>query len=330
MMMNNTLRNQCNIPPGSIITGKWNKNQYKVVRELGNGANGIVYLAENNKTLFALKISDNGASIISEMNILKEFSKAQGSALGPSFVEADDWVKNGKPISFYVMEYIKGEGFLEFIQKKGPSWTGILMLQLLASLESLHKQGWVFGDLKPENLIVASPSSKVRCVDVGGTTKQGRSIKEFTEFFDRGYWGLGSRKADPKYDLFAVAMIIINSAYPARFSRNGEGYKQLSEAIMQKKELRPFKSILEDALHGRFSAASEMRDRLIGILSQRERFAGTAIKKQVNSPGKPSASSRTKRKRAANKKGKGGFVETCLLVAVVSLLYVLYIYEQFL
>jgi serine/threonine protein kinase len=167
MMMNNTSRNQYKILPDSIITGKWNKNQYRIIKELGNGANGIVYLAENKRQYVALKLSDNGVSIISEMNILKAFSKVQGSVLGPSFLEADDYVVNGKTMPFYVMEYIKGEGYLPFIQKKGPAWIGVLMLQLLSSLSNLHNEGWIFGDLKPENLIVTLPAYKIRCIDVG-------------------------------------------------------------------------------------------------------------------------------------------------------------------
>ena len=230
MMMNNTLRNLCKLPPGSIITGKWNKNHYTIIKELGYGANGFVYLVESKNRHYALKLSDNGTSIISEMNILKSFSKVQGSTLGPSFLEADDFMTNGKQLPFYVMEYIHGHDFLVFIEKKGLSWIGVLALQLLTSLSDLHANGWVFGDLKPENLIVTSQDYKVRCVDVGGTTLIGRSMKEFTEFFDRGYWGLGQERQILQYDLFAVAMIIINSAYPARFQKKGEGYSQLKDS----------------------------------------------------------------------------------------------------
>jgi serine/threonine protein kinase len=340
MMMNNTLRNQCNILPGSVITGKWNRNRYRILKELGYGANGIVYLAENGSRQVALKLSNNGTSIISEMNVLKSFSKVQGSALGPSFVEADDYIHYGKNLPFYVMEYIKGISFLDFISQKGNSWTGVLLLQLLTSLSALHKQGWVFGDLKPENLIITLPDVKVRCVDVGGTTLIGRSIKEFTEFFDRGYWGLGSRKADPAYDLFAAAMIMINTAYTTRFSKKGEGYTQLKELIKQKKELLPYQEFLEKALTGKYHTSHDMRNDLLAILSvstspthsaKASKTSQPNPTKRTNSrnvhnqsPGRKTRS-RTAMRRKASRTG-GGLLETLLLVSVIFILYVLYIY----
>lgn len=58
----------------------------------------------------------------------------------------------------------------------------MLISQLLSSLSAIHREGWVFGDLKPENLIVTGPPPQIRCIDVGGTTKEGRAIKEYTEF----------------------------------------------------------------------------------------------------------------------------------------------------
>ena len=113
------------------------------------------------------------------------------------------------------------------MSKKGKTWLPILILQLLSDLENLHNQGWVFGDLKPDNLIISGPPVKIRCIDVGGTTMIGRAIKEYTEFFDRGYWGEGSRKAEVTYDLFAVAMIMINAYYPGRFTKQKGGIEQL-------------------------------------------------------------------------------------------------------
>ncbi|PLS15135.1 serine/threonine protein kinase [Bacillus sp. M6-12] len=330
-MMNNTLRNQCNVPPGSVITGKWNGNRYRIIKELGFGATGIVYLAELNGQYAALKLSNNGLSITSEMNILKAFSKVQGSALGPSLLEADDWEKPGIILPFYVMEYIQGDSFLDFIKVKGPAWTGVLMLQLLTSLADLHEQGWVFGDLKPENLIVTTPSYKVRCIDVGGTTKQGRSIKEFTEFFDRGYWGLGSRKADPKYDLFAAAMVMVNASYPKRFQKKGDEQKQILEAVNAKKELRPFKMVIEKAITGRYESANNMRQDIMGVLSLRSDRAVSSTRQSAKGytrQNRQTIKNSQPPTRSHAKKKRSGFAETFLLVMIVSLLYALYLYRQ--
>ena len=151
------------------------------------------------------------------------------------------------------MEYIKGPDFLHFIEEKGSSWLPVLMLQLLADLEKLHQNGWVFGDLKPENLIVTGPPARIRCIDVGGTTLQGRAIKEYTEFYDRGYWGLGSRKAEPSYDLFSVAMVMINTAHPKRFTKTQGGITQLREFIQQSKLLLKFEPVLFKSFTGTLS-----------------------------------------------------------------------------
>ena len=41
------------------------------------------------------------------------------------------------------------------------TWLPILILQLLSDIGNLHIQGWVFGDLKPENLIVSGPPIRI-------------------------------------------------------------------------------------------------------------------------------------------------------------------------
>ena len=80
-MMNHSMKNQFNVKPGTVIEGKWHKNAYIILKELGYGANGIVYLAKWHNQSVALKMSDNGMSITSEVNVLKSFAKVQGSAL---------------------------------------------------------------------------------------------------------------------------------------------------------------------------------------------------------------------------------------------------------
>lgn len=325
-MMNHSLKNRCKVKPGTVITGKWHCNKYTILKELGYGANGVVYLAKFNNTHIALKMSDNGMSITSEVNVLKSFAKVQGSALGPSLLDVDDWKTTQGQISFYAMEYIQGPDLLTFIQQKGKSWTTVLFLQLLSDLNKLHENGWVFGDLKPENLIVTGPTPKIRCIDVGGTTIQGRAIKEFTEFYDRGYWGLGTRKADPAYDLFAVAMIMINTAYPKRFNKTTGGFAQLRAAIRTQKDLLCWEKVIVKALQGHYTSALQMRTDLMSITIDKN-VASHPITPKVSSSVSANQNGNQPRTRQSykKKKKKSRWIETLLIAGSLTLLYLMYI-----
>jgi serine/threonine protein kinase len=338
-MMNHSLKSRCKVAPGTVITGKWHSNKYTVLKELGYGANGIVYLAKFKNSQVALKMSDNGMSITSEVNVLRSFAKVQGSTLGPSLLDVDDWKSNQGQISFYTMEYIQGPDLLTFIQNKGRSWTNVLFLQLLNDLNKLHENGWVFGDLKPENLIVTGPTPRIRCIDVGGTTIQGRAIKEFTEFYDRGYWGLGSRKADPAYDLFAVAMIMINTAYPKRFNKTTGGISQLREAIRRQKDLLPYEKVIVKALQGYYTNALQMRTELMSMTLGKQN-SGSVHKSTPTTANHtrtiqtqkivPTGSQPKTRQNYRKKKKKSRWAETFIITMSIVLLYFLYIFQKLL
>jgi serine/threonine protein kinase, bacterial len=334
--MNDRLKNQvCNLPSGTVIKGKWHHHVYRIVKKLGSGATGVVYLAESVKVLVALKISFNNMSVTSEVNVLRHFAKVHGKVLGPSLLDVDDWESHlsASPLSFYVMEYLKGEPFLAFVKRKGAEWTGILTLQLLNDLHQLHESAWVFGDLKPENLIVTESPIKVRWLDVGGTTLQGRSIKEFTDFYDRGYWGLGTRKAEPSYDLFALAMIMINTAYPKRFSRQENSLSQLKQMIESNQMLKPYRHCLYKALTGKYDHALQMRADLLRQMSG-EPSREPAVSKKTVAPKKAATINQKNnpkkvQSRIAKRKRKRYHVlETILLFLSLMVAYAMYVLIQ--
>lgn len=317
MMMSNIMKNLSNLQKGTIVEGKWHRNRYYILNKLGSGATGTVYLAARNNRKVALKLSENSMSITSEVNVLKSIPKVQGCSLGPSFIDADDWVSAAGKIPFYVMEYIEGPDFLTFARNKGMAWMEVLIIQLLGDLQKLHERGWIFGDLKPENLIVTGPSPRIRCIDVGGITLIGRAVKEYTEFYDRGYWGLGSRKAEPSYDLFSVAMLMLNCGYPRRFRKKSGGIEELKEYIMQQEKLRPYKEILLRAFQGGFKTAGEMREALLN-----RTYKG--IKKD-RARGPAYAGARGDNKKRKRKKRR---VETFLIFFIISSLYIFYLIGQ--
>ena len=83
--MKNSMRNRFNFYIGTEIVGKWHRNKYTIIKELGSGANGIVYLAEKQGKKIAIKISDDPVSIMSEVNVLKSFLRLKGVPSGLIF-----------------------------------------------------------------------------------------------------------------------------------------------------------------------------------------------------------------------------------------------------
>ncbi|MEQ7054633.1 serine/threonine protein kinase [Paenibacillaceae sp. P-4] len=282
---------------GMVLHGVWNHRAYRIERLLGSGANGVVYLvtllsAPNDGRggaigPFALKISANAVDLQSEVNALGSLEKQRRTSSRisahqdnrPFLVDVDDADMNGERISFYVMRYVPGESIKAYIRKKGPRWYGIVGSKLLAKLHNVHRHGWVFGDLKAENVIVGN-GGEVELVDYGGLTSRGKSVKQFTEMYDRGYWHAGSRTADDGYDLFSFAILTIQvlggKEFRERMKRalpQTREVKEVLELVHTHPVLRHYESWLVHALKGTF-ANSEEACRMWDELSRRLHRSG--------------------------------------------------------
>src|SRR5690625_2462872 len=257
------------LPHGATIYGKWNKRRYQIVRRIGSGAIGTVFLCRENGKDVAVKMSRHALSLTTEVNVLKSLQQVQDTSLGPFLFDADDWVApDGTTYSFYAMEYIDGVSIERFVRVNGANWIGVFLMQMLEQLELFHDAGWVFGDLKNENIIIGGKQPTARFIDVGGTTKIGRSIKEYSDFYDRAYWGLGSREAEPSYDLFALAMIMLAIYYPEKFKRTNATKNVLLTKLYAINELKLYRPCLQKALTGKYRTAKEMKRDLMQTILQ--------------------------------------------------------------
>lgn len=317
----------CSFRPGQRITGRWHGNEYHIVHLLGEGAIGKVYLAKKMGQSVAIKVAGESMSISSEVRALRQVSKVQGISLGPFFIDMDDVITSTGSTSFYVMEYIEGEEFLPFIKQRGSEWTALFVIQLLGDLAKLHQSGWVFGDLKPENLLVTQQPSQLRWIDVGGMTKIGRSIKEYTEFFDRGYWGMGDRKAEPSYDLFSVAMLIMNTGYLSRFEKiEPIGRTQLLTKLRQQPQLKPFSSVISKGIEHRYDNALQMRGDLLEVLQKEQRpSAPSRINKRKLFKQAKKVHSTSRSVKSVRETKFRGIFETTIFASFLILVYILYL-----
>lgn len=307
-------RADLNFTAGTRMIGKWHGKTYHLLRKLGSGAQGTVYLAVSGKQKkVAVKLARDRASLISEINVLKTFQSFPGTPPGPELYDSDDWVIPGREtIAFCVMEYLSGEPLDRALKRKPFEWVTVFLIQLLGQLQNLHSRGYIFGDLKPENLILIDPGYSLRCLDFGGATRLGRSVREYTEFYDRGYWGLGTRKADPGYDLFACAMIMIYAALGRRINRNGQPDQQLFRVIESNPKLFPFKKVLYSALNSRYDSAGRMRSELMQQIME------------ISRAGQPRKLQRKKKESPAGEWIRAGF-SAALMVTIYVICVILYV-----
>lgn len=252
---------EVDFPVGYTIQGKWHGRKYRIERKLGEGANGKVYLVSQGNKRFALKLGMNTVDLQSEINIVRKLSST-GNEFREYFVDADDVEANGKISSFYVMKYFHGYSPLHYVNKHGRDWIGTIGIHILRKLAQLHQMGYCFGDLKMENLIVTAYGD-VELIDFGGVTEFGNGVKQFTEWYDRGSWGAGSRKADEQYDLFAFAMICCQLAGMRQSLLNPKLIPQnrtldlLKEELSRDAGLAHYRAFLLKAWGGGYSSAQE-------------------------------------------------------------------------
>ncbi|MEK3884260.1 serine/threonine protein kinase [Paenibacillus sp. PL2-23] len=249
---------------GAIVVGKWKLGKYRVERLLGEGANGKVYLVQREREWFAMKVGADAVDLQSEINVMKSLDKQRGAGSEPFLYDVDDlYGPDGREYSFYIMRYVRGSTLASYLKEQGAEWFPLVALNLLGKLAKLHRAGWVFGDLKVENVMVAD-YGHVELVDYGGVTAAGKSIRQFTEIYDRGYWNGGSRAADAKYDLFSFAVLCIQLHEPKRLHAltkellpQNRSIDELMAVAQANPALKPVMGWLRRALDGQFGDAVE-------------------------------------------------------------------------
>lgn len=143
---------------GQVVLG----GRYRVVRRLGEGGMGSVWLAEDSmldgrkvavKMLPAVLAGKKGACRQVKQEALVAMKLAHPNI---ATVRAFEEEEGGAP--FLVMDYIDGETLEEVLAEKGPlgeEETVRLLGPVAAALDYAHGKGVVHRDVKPENVMVA-------------------------------------------------------------------------------------------------------------------------------------------------------------------------------
>ena len=144
---------------------------YVLVRRLGRGGMGKVYLARDVllDRLVALKVL-NG-SFASDPNLVKRFrreAKAAAQLNHPNIVRVYA-VREEKKVPYIAMEYVEGQTLEQRLAATGPMpWQQALDIarQVAEALACAHSNGIVHRDIKPGNVLIDA-QGQVRVADFG-------------------------------------------------------------------------------------------------------------------------------------------------------------------
>ncbi|HWN66252.1 MAG TPA: serine/threonine-protein kinase, partial [Haliangium sp.] len=141
--------------------------QYELIRKLGSGGMGTVYLARDTKLgrRVAIKFLQHADRSLSERFMLEAQATARCSH--ENIVVIYD-VKELRGVPFMVLEYLKGETLDQILgdDKLPPSRAVQLMMPVVRALVCAHQHKIVHRDLKPAN-IVMTEAGTIKVLDFG-------------------------------------------------------------------------------------------------------------------------------------------------------------------
>lgn len=194
---------------GDIIIGKWNKNKYYIITKIGEGGIGSVYkVTTENGMTYALKISDILHSITREYNILCEINEIKCI---PKAYEIDDCIIDGKIYYFFIMEFISGKSLKDAISNSKISLRNKLSISLVVmdKLVELFNHGYMYIDIKPDNIYFDKKNKSIKLVDFGGLIKEGSNIIEYTPCYYLGTWKFIEDRNYYDILIFSISMLIL-------------------------------------------------------------------------------------------------------------------------
>jgi serine/threonine protein kinase len=148
---------------------------FKIVRRIGEGGMGVVYLAQHQSLgqQYALKVLSPEA--VNQQNWLRFQAEAKILARlkHPTVVQVYDLGLHEKSIPFYSMDYLVGSTLEELLADKGSLPLGFTIEVFLAVLDGLsyaHGNNIIHRDIKPANIFICDSASnklQVKILDFG-------------------------------------------------------------------------------------------------------------------------------------------------------------------
>jgi eukaryotic-like serine/threonine-protein kinase len=145
---------------------------YTVVRELGHGGMGVVYLAERNDGQFSRQVAIKRlGSEAGGADVLRRFRDERQILAGldhPNIARLFDAGLDASGVPYLVLEHVDGVPITTYCRDRHLQIRGrlALFLQVCAAVHHAHQNLIVHRDIKPNNILV-SPNGEPKLLDFG-------------------------------------------------------------------------------------------------------------------------------------------------------------------
>lgn len=201
--------------------------KYTVVRELGKGTYGRVYLVKHAilGVPYALKLLSR--SFASDEHFVDRFKKEAAILQNfshPGSIQLRDFGQTEDGLYYMAMDYCQGISLSALIDEEGklpPHEALDIVQQVLIVLEAAHNFGIIHRDIKPENVMIQKNESRenvIKILDFGvaklregvptdsGSTLKGTSIG--TPFYMSPEQAAGEQDLDHRADIYSVGIML--------------------------------------------------------------------------------------------------------------------------
>ncbi len=162
--------------PTADLVGQVIADRYAIIRKLGEGGMGAVYLGEHVKMGRKSAIKVMNPSMANDPDAISRFNREASNASRishPNVCQIYDFGETPEGIIYLAMEYIEGAALTDIIEREGalPAARAVRILKQSAdALAAAHDLGIVHRDLKPDNIMIVQGrdgSDIAKVVDFG-------------------------------------------------------------------------------------------------------------------------------------------------------------------
>jgi len=267
--------------------------RYELIRELGRGEMGIVYLGKDPKIMREVAIKTLNFSQFEkrELKVIKERFTKEAETAGrlnhPNIVTIYD-VGDERDLAFIAMDYILGSDMSAFVKNEALLPADVVLksiIQVADALDYAHKQGVVHRDIKPGNIIYNQETRLVKVTDFGiARIMDTENTRTGTILGSPAYMSpeqLAGSKVNGTADLFSLGITLfqlLSGEFPFKGDTIASlAYKIANEKHRSIRDVRPdlpkgLTRLINKALQKdpgkRFATGKEMKEALEKILQE--------------------------------------------------------------